>query len=387
MKAIKDSVHDHVPVCDLAADLLDTPEVQRLRYIKQLSTVRLVYPSANHTRFEHSLGVYHLAREALSQLGVEESRAKAVRAAALLHDVGHGPYGHQTEGIIQRRLGRHHDEVGDLLAQGRLATVLEAHGLDPEEVAALVAGEGKVGQLVAGELDVDRMDYLVRDAHHTGVPYGTIDHSRLLAALQFRDGDLVLSAGNVQTAEGTLVARALMNATVYRHHVSRIAGAMLERAGERLLDATDLTTEAFARMTDDRLLAALRDCETTADAARRLERRDLYKRAVWAKLDDAPESVVAADHERIRELEREVAAVADVAPEAVVVDTPGEPSMPETSTRVVVDGEVRKLADESPLVEGLRAAGRAQWRLGVYAPEAKVPEVGAAAERVLGVEV
>jgi HD superfamily phosphohydrolase len=387
MKAIKDSVHDHVPVCDLAADLLDTPEVQRLRYIKQLSTVRLVYPSANHTRFEHSLGVYHLAREALSQLGVGESRAKAVRAAALLHDVGHGPYGHQTEAIIQRRLGRHHDEVGDLLAQGRLATVLEAHGLDPEEVAALVAGEGKVGQLVAGELDVDRMDYLVRDAHHTGVPYGTIDHSRLLAALQFRDGDLVLSAGNVQTAEGTLVARALMNATVYRHHVSRIAGAMLERAGERLLDATDLTTEAFARMTDDRLLAALRDCETTADAARRLERRDLYKRAVWAKLDDAPESVVAADHERIRELEREVAAVADVAPEAVVVDTPGEPSMPETSTRVVVDGEVRKLADESPLVEGLRAAGRAQWRLGVYAPEAKVPEVGAAAERVLGVEV
>jgi HD superfamily phosphohydrolase len=387
MKAIKDSVHDHVSVCDLAADLLDTPEVQRLRYIKQLSTVRLVYPSANHTRFEHSLGVYHLAQEALSQLGVGESRAKAVRAAALLHDVGHGPYGHQTEGIIQRRLGRHHDEVGDLLAQGRLATVLEAHGLDPEEVAALVAGEGKVGQLVAGELDVDRMDYLVRDAHHTGVPYGTIDHSRLLAALQFRDGDLVLSAGNVQTAEGTLVARALMNATVYRHHVSRIAGAMLERAGERLLDATDLTTEAFARMTDDRLLAALRDCETTADAARRLERRDLYKRAVWAKLDDAPESVVAADHERIRELEREVAAVADVAPEAVVVDTPGEPSMPETSTRVVVDGEVRKLADESPLVEGLRAAGRAQWRLGVYAPEAKVPEVGAAAERVLGVEV
>jgi HD superfamily phosphohydrolase len=387
MKAIKDSVHDHIPICDLAANLLDTPELQRLRHIKQLSTVRLVYPSANHTRFEHSLGVYHLAREALSKLGVEESRAKAVRAAALLHDAGHGPYGHQTEGIILRRLGRHHDEVGDLLGQGRLAAVLEAHDLDPDEVAALVAGEGKLGQLVAGELDVDRMDYLVRDAHHTGVPYGTIDHSRLLAALQFRDGDLVLSEGNVQTAEGTLVARALMNATVYRHHVSRIAGAMLERAGERLLDATDLSTAEFARMTDDRLLAAMRDCEATADAARRLERRSLYKRAVWAKLDGVPESVVAADHETIREFEREVAAAADVTPNEVVVDTPGEPNMPETSTRVVVDGEVRKLAEESPLVEGLRAAGRAQWRLGVYAPEEKIPEVGAAAERVLGIEV
>ncbi|NHN60397.1 MULTISPECIES: HD domain-containing protein [Halorussus] len=386
MKAIKDSVHDHVPVCDLAADLLDTPELQRLRHIKQLSTVRLVYPSANHTRFEHSLGVYHLAREACSQFDVDADRAKAVRAAALLHDAGHGPYGHQTEGIIERRLGRHHDEVGDLLGAGRLAEVLESHDLDPAEVADLVAGEGRLGQLVAGELDVDRMDYLVRDAHHTGVPYGTIDHSRLLAALRFRDDRLVLSEGNVQTAEGTLVARALMNATVYRHHVSRIAGAMLERAGERLLDSTDLTAEAFARMTDDRLLGALRDCPATADAARRLEQRDLYKRAVWAKLDAVPDDAVSADREAVREFEREIADAADVAPESVLVDTPGEPSMPETSTRVVVDGEVRRLADESPLVEGLRAAGRAQWRLGVYAPEQKVPEVGAAAERVLGIE-
>jgi HD superfamily phosphohydrolase len=139
-------------------------------------------------------------------------------------------------------------------------------------------------------------------------------------------------------------------------------------------------------MTDDRLLAALRDCEATADVARRLERRSLYKRAVWAKLDGVPETVVAADRERARELEREVAGVADVPADEVIVDTPGEPSMPETSTRVVVNGEIRKLADESPLVEGLRAAGRAQWRLGVYAPEAKVPEVGAAAEKVLGLE-
>jgi len=173
---------------------------------------------------------------------------------------------------------------------------------------------------------------------------------------------------------------------VYRHHVSRIAGAMLERAGERLLDSTDLDAETFARMTDDRLLGALRECPATADAARRLEHRDLYKRAVWAKREAVPDAVVAADREQVRAYEREIADVADVSPEAVLVDAPDEPGMPETSTRVVVDGEVRRLADESPLVEGLRAAGRAQWRLGVYAPEELVSEVGAAAERVLGVE-
>ncbi|MFC4553008.1 MULTISPECIES: HD domain-containing protein [Halorussus] len=415
MEAIKDSVHDHIPVGDLARDLLDAPEFQRLRHIKQLGTVRLVYPSANHTRFEHSLGVYHLAREALAHLGVDGERAKAVRAAAMLHDVGHGPYGHQTEGIIQRRLGRHHDEIGHLLAgdSGRdatrvagegipggpategdpagddsLATVLESHGLDPDEVAALVAGEGELGGLVAGELDVDRVDYLLRDAHHTGVPYGTIDPERLLSALRLRDGDLVLAAGNVPTAESVLVARALMNAAVYRHHTSRIAGAMLERASERLLDAdaTDLDPERFARMTDAELLAALRACETTAETAARLERRDLYKRAAWAELDAVPEAVVTADHETVRAFERDIAAAAGVAPDRVLVDTPGEPSIPESSTSVVVGEEVRRLPEESPLVEGVLAAGRAQWRFGVYAPERHTDAVGRAAERVLGVE-
>ncbi|MGA9401794.1 HD domain-containing protein, partial [Haladaptatus sp.] len=239
MQAIKDSVHDYVELPAVAAALLDTAPVQRLRHIKQLSTVRLVYPSANHTRFEHSIGVTHLAGQAVDRLGIDDRRATAVQAAALLHDVGHGPYGHQTEGIIERRLGRHHDEVGDLLDHGELAAVLERYDLNPNEIAALVAGEGKLGQLVAGELDVDRMDYLVRDAHHTGVPYGTVDYGRLLSALRFADGNLVLADGNVQTAESLLVARALMNATVYRHHVSRIAGAMLERTSERLLDSTE----------------------------------------------------------------------------------------------------------------------------------------------------
>ncbi|MFB6073106.1 MAG: HD domain-containing protein [Halobacterium sp.] len=399
MRAIKDSVHDYIEVEGVAEALLDTPPVQRLRHIKQLSTVRLVYPSANHTRFEHSLGVYHLADRALDHLDVTGARADTVRAAALLHDVGHGPYGHQTEGIIQRRLGRHHDEVEDLVAGGPVGDVLRDHGLDPHRVAAVVRGDGRLGQLVAGELDVDRMDYLVRDAHHTGVPYGTIDHGRLLRALTFRDGDLVLAEGNVATAESVLVGRALMNATVYRHHVSRIAGAMLDRAGARLLDITALDPETFARMTDAELLGALRDHDATADTARRIRDRDLYKRAAWVERGDVPDGVVAADYEAVREFEQEVADRAGVPESAVVVDNPGEPSMPESSVRVVVsaasrgaagsrpdagDGDVRRLDEQSALVEGMQASQEAQWRFGVYAPEEHVPAVAAAAERVLG---
>lgn len=384
MRAIKDSVHDYIELSDVAEALLDTPAVQRLRHVKQLSTVRLVYPSANHTRFEHSLGVYHLADRALDTLGIRGEDARAVRAAALLHDVGHGPYGHQTEPIIRRRLDRHHDEVGPLLRDDPVAGVLADHGLDSDRVASLVAGDGELGQLVAGELDVDRMDYLVRDAHHTGVPYGTVDHGRVVRALRFVDGDLALTAGNVPTAESVLVARALMNATVYRHHVSRIAGTMLERATERLLDAGDVDPWSFARMTDAELMHALRSCPASAETARRLQERDLYKRAVWEPRDAVPQDLVGLDHEETRRLERQIAESAGLGGETVHLDVPGEPTMPESETRVVVDGSVRRLHERSPLVEGLQAAQEVQWRLGVYAPSDHLEEVADAAERVIG---
>jgi len=387
MTTIKDSVHDHIEVTGVAEDLLDTPPVQRLRHITQLGTVALVYPSANHTRFEHSLGVYHLANEALAHLNIEGRQAERIRAAALLHDVGHGPYSHNLEALVHRHTGRMHDEVGDLLERGEVARALQLHDLDPGRIADLVAGEGELGQLVSGELDIDRMDYLVRDAHHTGVPYGTIDHERLLRELRFVDGDLVLGEGNVQSAESLLLARALMNPTVYNHHVARIGKSMLRRAAERLLQEGETTPEALRRMDDHDLVAAIRAGDATAEYAERLGHRDLYKRAVWAELHDVPESLLDADDERIREHEADIADRAGVDRSQVVLDVPGRPEMTESSTRVVVNGEVRPLAEQSTLVGALRTAQREQWRLGVYAPESMTDRVGQAAESVLGLDL
>ncbi|MFB6109094.1 MAG: HD domain-containing protein [Haloplanus sp.] len=387
MATIKDSVHDHIEVTGVAEALLDTPTMQRLRRIRQLGTVSLVYPSANHTRFEHSLGVYHLASRVLDHLGVEGRAAERVRAAALLHDVGHSPYSHNVESLLYRYTGKYHDDVGDLLARGRVGTVLRDHGLDPSRVAGLVAGEGQYGQLVSGELDVDRMDYLVRDAHHTGVPYGTIDHGRLVRELAFVDGQLVLDEGNVQTAESLLVARALMNPTVYQHHVARIGKAMLRRATERLVEDEGYDPEAIRRMDDADLLVALRREDATADFADRLSTRDLYKRAVWAELPDVPADLRETDAEGIRALERAVADRVDLDPDSVVVDVPPDPEMQESSTRVVVNGEIRRLDRQSPLVSTLRAAGRNQWRLGVYAPADAVDRVGPVAAETLGLDI
>jgi HD superfamily phosphohydrolase len=331
---------------------------------------------------------------------MEGRRAERVRAAALLHDVGHGPYSHNLEALLHRRTGKFHDDVDDLLATGEVAAVLEAHDLDPERIAGLVAGEGRLGQLVSGELDVDRMDYLVRDAHHTGVPYGTVDHDRLVRELRFVDGELALAEGNVQTAESLLLARALMNPTVYSHPVARIGKAMLRRATERLLDGGDdrasanedgdgeaIDVENLRRMDDHDLLVALRSHDRTAADAARLGRRDLYKRAVWAELRDTPDEIVDADHATVREHEREIADSAGVDSGDVILDVPARPSMTESSSRVVVSGEIRPLGRQSTLVEALKATQRDQWRLGVYAPGDLTERVGTAAASVLGLDI
>ncbi|MWV64129.1 HD domain-containing protein [Halorubrum sp. JWXQ-INN 858] len=391
MITIKDTVHDHIEIDGVAADLLDTPAVQRLRHVKQLGTVQLVYPSANHTRFEHSLGVYHLARQALEHLGIGGKRADRIEAAAMVHDVGHGPFSHNLEALTHRRTGKYHDDVEGLLARGAVGDVLRDHDLDPSRIAGLVAGEGRYAGLVSGELDVDRMDYLVRDAYHTGVPYGTIDTERFVRELAFTtvDGDgprLVLDEGNVQTAESLLLARALMNPVVYTHHVARISKAMLRDGAATLLDATETTAAELRRMDDHDFLVALRSCPDTAPIARRYDERDLYKLAVWAEYDDVPERVHDAEHETIVALEREIAAEAGVDRDAVVLDVPPEPSMRESSARVTVNGEVRRLERQSPLVSALRTVQRNQWRLGVYAPAPATDRVGRAAADVLDLD-
>ena len=387
MTTIKDSVHDHIEVTGIAAALLDTPPMQRLRHIKQLGTVGLVYPSANHTRFEHSLGVYHLASRALDHLKVGGARRDRIEAAAILHDIGHGPFSHNIEALLHRRTGKYHDDVAELLADGAVGDVLRRRGIEPDRIAGLVRGEGDYGGLVSGELDVDRMDYLVRDAHHTGVPYGTIDHGRLVRELRIVGGKLVLDSGNVQTAESLLLARSLMNPTVYKHHVARISKLMLRRATECLLDETDIGATELRRMDDHDLLVALRSHESSQEYARRYDNRDLFKRAVWAEFDDIPERLLDAGHDQIRSLEKQIADRLDIDREMVIVDIPSRPSMTESSARVMVNGEVRRLDDQSPLVKALRTAQQHKWRMGVYADSKATREVGRAAVAELGLDL
>jgi HD superfamily phosphohydrolase len=162
---------------------------------------------------------------------------------------------------------------------------------------------------------------------------------------------------------------------------------MLRRGTERLLAETGVTPERLRRMDDKDLLVALRSHEATEGYGERLSYRDLFKRAIWAEMEAVPEAVLKADHEEIRDCEAEIAGEAGVDPDLVILDVPDEPEMKETSSRVIVAGEVRRLEAQSTLVQALRAAQYDQWRLGVYAPEEVSDRVGDAAVRVLGLDV
>ena len=229
MTEIRDPVHGYVKLEGLALELADTPQMQRLRWIKQLGLASLVYPGANHTRFEHSLGAYHLADLLANHLGLQEKDKMLVCAAALLHDVGHGPLSHATEAALAPYLRKEHESIIDLLKKGDLRQVLDKNDLKASDIQAAINGVG-LGQIVSGEIDVDRMDYLIRDAHYTGVAYGVIDRLRLLQKMTLHGGQLVVEAGGVQAATSLLISRLLMRPSVYYHHVCRISECKIGRA-------------------------------------------------------------------------------------------------------------------------------------------------------------
>ncbi|HIH44681.1 MAG TPA: HD domain-containing protein, partial [Candidatus Methanoperedenaceae archaeon] len=158
MKAIRDPVHGYIELGELPLSLLDTKEVQRLRRIRQLGLSHLVYPGANHTRFEHSLGVMHLAKYMTAH--VEERYRDELVAAALLHDIGHGPLSHVTEELMVRHARRRHYDTEDILRSGEVSDVLGDFSLQPSNVSRHIRGDTHVGQILNSEIDVDRMDYL-----------------------------------------------------------------------------------------------------------------------------------------------------------------------------------------------------------------------------------
>ena len=388
MTRVRDPIHNYIRLDPLGRDLLDAPRVQRLRRVHQLGTGSLVYPGANHTRFEHSLGAYHLAGLASDALGLEDADRRAVQAAALLHDVGHGPFSHTADPLYRDFLGRTHEDVTiEALESRALADVLERHGVAPARVAALVRGEGPLGTLVSGDLDVDRMDYLVRDSHYTGVSIG-VDLQRLVSDLVLTPDGVAVRDDSRAAAEMLLVTRVQMYATVYFHKTLRVAERMIERAFRLALEAGEIKPEELPRMDDVSATYVLRHSKTDAwKWMLAVDQRKLYKVALEEPMHDFRDDAVAeaaGSAARQQELEREIAQAVGLAPREVILDVPEPPKWPEVNARLLLDdGRVLDLAERSSLTRALGAAERDHWRLRVMVPPSKREEAGPVAGRIL----
>jgi HD superfamily phosphohydrolase len=391
MKIIKDPVHGYVEVEPLALRLLDSEVVQRLRHVTQLGFANLVYPGANHTRFEHSLGTMHLSGLMARILDLDDGEARLVATAALLHDIGHGPFSHVTEPVMEEFVGRSHHQIDHLVGEGTVATILEAEGIDPVEVCAVVAGEHPLASIIHGSLDVDRMDYLMRDAHYTGVPYGTVDAHRLIRSTILTRSGVALSEGGINAAESLLIARTLMRPAVYFHHVSRIATSMFVHAlREEVLNVPDADARDLVRMDDAACMERLKhsSCAIVRDLACRVYARDLYKRALYIGEDRVSAAPLQQNlgPAREREIAREIAETAGVPEDSVLVDIPRLPGALSMEVRVRNSHHMVDIEEVSPLINTLNDTRRQQWRLGVYTTKEHRSAVEQAATEVLRVK-
>jgi len=381
---IRDPVHGYVKLDDFAQALIGTPQMQRLRWIKQLGLANLVYPGANHTRFEHSLGAYHLAMVLADHMDLNDEERLKVGAAAILHDIGHGPLSHATEAALSPFLRREHESVIDLLRKSELREVLGEHGLHPQEIQSIINGENQLGQIVSSEIDADRMDYLIRDSHYTGVAYGVIDHLRLIKMMKVHLGDLVVESGGIQAATSFLISRLLMHPAVYYHHVCRISECMIASGIRRMIDDGIEAAEVNA-MDDEELFSSMTaHGGVAAEMVSRIKSRRLFKRAVYVGLESLESSSRSWGSER--RIAQEIADQAGLDIDYVLVDNPALPDAEEGDFPVLVDGEVKPLRDVSPLVAILEQANRANWRFGVYSRNEDRERVAQAATKCLNLK-
>jgi len=381
-------VHGYIQVEPELLPLVDSPEVQRLRYIRQLGFSFLVYPGAHHTRFEHSLGAMHLASLMSRQIGLQKQDHLMVTSAALLHDIGHGPFSHAIEGIASEAIGRSHTDVRDLITKNQIGDELEQNDVDPLEVCRMIEGTHPLASIIHGDLDVDRMDYLLRDAHYTGVPYGTVDAGRLIRATRLSDGEIVLHESGVQAAESLLIARTLMRPAVYYHHVSRIAEKIFSTAvfEQSRADPPGIM-EQMIRMDDAACMQTLlhSDLQNVRHLAEDLYYRRLFKRALYLGREEVSPSLRPSEdsHVREREIAVRIAERAGVMSHEVLVDIPAFPRDMFMQVQVQDRDNLLPLEEVSPLVTTLNETRRTQWRVGVYAPENAVIEVRKAARELL----
>jgi len=351
-KVVRDPIHGNIRLNGLAQSLLDSPQMQRLRNIKQNGLCYLVYPAMNSTRFEHSLGVYHLGGLLCEHLGLSDSDSSALKAACLLHDVGHGPFSHTFDTVMAKWGIDHEMRAEKIIVGSAIADALRSHGVKPGNVVKLIHGDGKLGKILSSEIDVDKMDYLVRDAYYAGVAYGVTDVERLIANISLERGDLVIDSGGLEAAESLLINRNMMYQTVYRHHAKRIAESMMVHAVMKLM-VDGVSADDVAGMDDISLISRMRASDGyVKEMITRIDERRLFKSVFSERIALLSEDFQREMSGNGSRVEAKIASDAGVKPGYVFVDYP-QASMSEYRVKVRTTDGLKSINEVSHLAKSL----------------------------------
>ncbi|MBD3249442.1 HD domain-containing protein [Candidatus Woesearchaeota archaeon] len=273
-------VHGSVEFNDLLTSLINTPEINRLKRINQLGMVSLVFPGGTHSRFLHAIGVCFLAGKIADHLGLPKEEKDTIQAAALLHDVGHGPFSHMLD-ILRPRSKDHEVIAKDIIlgrytmsipGSGKIPSIFKKYNIDSTAVAKLINGEYKekpyLQQIINGPVDADKLDYLLTDSHFTGAKIGVIDTDRIISVMVLEDNHLKFLEKGKPIIKAIRSARRNMLAEVYIHHTARITEKMM-------LKAVELSgIKEFYDFDDSMLISLLLTSES--EKARDLVARILY---------------------------------------------------------------------------------------------------------------
>lgn len=353
-KFIRDSIHGNLPINEFEVSILDYPQIQRLRRIKQLGFISLIYPGANHSRFEHSIGTMHLASKLADNLDLSDYDKDLVRISGLLHDAGHGPFSHVSEAVLDIS----HEELTAYVIKETSIKDKLSEKFNINEIIDIINGKGKLGPIISGELDMDRMDYLVRDSHYTGVAYGVIDIDRIISNLKL-ERELILDIKGVQAAEAALAARYQMYPSVYQHHTTRILNSMFRRALTALINDGQVDSKDMYKYDDGDMVSLCRRTEGLANEyMERLDNRRLLKvsHSAPVNLFENPEALFKIEKEKLTKAEEEISEDFGIDKDYIILDIPDYPHFDEMKTLVSFGDKLYNLNEISSIVGALSSA-------------------------------
>ena len=401
---IIDPIHDFIRVYEHELSIIDNPIFQRLRRIRQLSGAHLTYPAAQHTRFEHSLGVMHIASQAgnaLHEKGIVTSDdIEILRLSGLLHDIGHGPFSHLFEEIIQEKKISHEDFGKEIILKSDIGDDLSKNGFNKKLIAKVTFGDSKfqyMNEIVSGTLSADMMDYLQRDGYFTGAEHAKIDHKRITQSLDIHKKKLALERSALYSFESMTHSRYQMFKAVYFHKTVRAAEVMLLEALRLSDDEFGFSTfnlNEFVNLTDEYVLSSLLSSKSSK-----------LKRAKQFALDYQNRKLLKCVFERILtsrtilkktradELRTTISKKSKVPENEIFVDSSVTPSIPlapsknESKSIILISNENGKsFAKEMPISEIPVVSSISGFMniLRIYTHEKNRKKVEIAAKSILG---